>query len=661
MNLPVRILTAGVLVSLLGGQTGYLHNLDGQVVDGNGTPVLLRGIGLGGWLVPEGYMLNFPGFGSATAIRDSIRKLLTEAETEEFFQRYRSNYVRRQDIDRIAAMGFNSVRLPMHYRFFLDAQGQIDTTSYGFAVIDSVLAWCRSNRLYLILDLHAAPGSQNPGPISDSPGTAELWLNSDDQDLTVALWRALARRYRDETWIGGYDLINEPVLPSGVTTGQMRALYMRITNAIREVDTHHLLWVEGNWYATDFAGLTPPFDTNMGYAFHWYWRPNVQSGLQYLLNFRQAYRVPLWMGEFGENSTHWIRSAIRLMEDNGVGWNVWTYKKLRSISCFYSAPLYPDYQAVLDYFNHTGPRPSHESARSALFRMADNLNVDSCTYRPDMADALFREDFFRTPHAFTDHVLPGTLYAAQYDLGANGVAYSDHEYQNTGSAPNNVGNQGWVYRNDGVDIGKSATLTGFPYYVGWMNAQEWLGYTVEISYGGHYAVEWTLASPDGSGAFRLYANGETVIPLVESTATGGWDDWKVVRQETDLPAGQVWLQISVVAPGANLQALRFTAIPDSSYKALTSDLYVGQQFPNPFHDTLTIPILTNREQAVSVSIWDLNGRRVRTWPIRTLSPGLTSIVWTGRNDRGQLVGSGTYLYRIEAGPKDFTGKVTRVK
>ena len=50
----MRIIIISILVSGLGFSQGFLHNLNGEVVDGNGQPILLRGFGLGGWLVPEG-------------------------------------------------------------------------------------------------------------------------------------------------------------------------------------------------------------------------------------------------------------------------------------------------------------------------------------------------------------------------------------------------------------------------------------------------------------------------------------------------------------------------------------------------------------------------------------------------------------------------------
>ena len=167
---------------------------DGKyIVDSQGERILLRGIGLGGWLVPEGYMLNFPRHGSASNIRAEILDLLGPEDTDEFYRRYDQNYVNEKDIEQIKEWGFNSVRLPMHWNRLIDPEATEPFIEKGFAEIDSLLAWCERRELHLILDLHAAPGGQNGGDISDAPipGVAQLWTDAQFQATTVDLWREI--------------------------------------------------------------------------------------------------------------------------------------------------------------------------------------------------------------------------------------------------------------------------------------------------------------------------------------------------------------------------------------------------------------------------------------------------------------------------------------
>lgn len=187
-----------------------------KIVDGNGNEILLKGVGLGGWLVPEGYMLQMAGFAnSPTEIKNKIIALVGQSNADQFFQSYRQNYVTRDDIDSIERWGFNSIRLPMHYNL-LTPKGQIGVyLDSGFAYIDSLLDRCETNQIYLILDLHCAPGGQNSASISDYIGYPSLWEDTLNQQQTVALWKEIARRYANKHWIGGYDLLNETVWDLG--------------------------------------------------------------------------------------------------------------------------------------------------------------------------------------------------------------------------------------------------------------------------------------------------------------------------------------------------------------------------------------------------------------------------------------------------------------
>ena len=79
-------------------------------------------------------------------------------------------------------------------------------------MIDELLNWCEQNQIYLILDMHAAPGGQGyDAAISDYDSSKpSLWESIYNRNKLIALWGKLAERYQNETWIGGYDLLNEP-------------------------------------------------------------------------------------------------------------------------------------------------------------------------------------------------------------------------------------------------------------------------------------------------------------------------------------------------------------------------------------------------------------------------------------------------------------------
>ncbi|MEO8412594.1 MAG: cellulase family glycosylhydrolase, partial [Ginsengibacter sp.] len=197
---------------------GFLKADGKRIVNAKGENVLLRGMGLGGWMLQEGYMLGIHKDAQQHNIRKRIEALMGRAETEEFYNAWLNNFVRKIDIDSMHAWGFNSVRLPMHYNLFtlpVDEEpvaGENTWLDRGFVLTDSLLAWCMANRMYLLLDLHAAPGGQgNDLNISDRDSSKpSLWQNEANQQKTIALWKKLAGRYKNEKWIGGYDILNEP-------------------------------------------------------------------------------------------------------------------------------------------------------------------------------------------------------------------------------------------------------------------------------------------------------------------------------------------------------------------------------------------------------------------------------------------------------------------
>jgi len=146
----------------------FLHTSSDKIVDGNGTEIILEGFGLGGWLLMEGYMLHTSGFANAQwDIKEHIEDLIGSTNAETYYQYYHDNYVQRADIDKIAEWGFNSIRLPFHYNILTPEGSPGVYLEEGFAIIDSVISWCEANQIYLILDMHAAPGGQSDEPISD--------------------------------------------------------------------------------------------------------------------------------------------------------------------------------------------------------------------------------------------------------------------------------------------------------------------------------------------------------------------------------------------------------------------------------------------------------------------------------------------------------------
>src|SRR5947208_8180625 len=159
----LALLSASLLPLNLFAQ--FAHTRAQEIVDPAGKPLLLRATNLGNWLVPERYMWLFEGGPqSPSEIRALVLELLGPEGSAVFWQKYRENYVTREDIAFLGRAGFNAIRVPLHYSLFESDDAE------GFQLLDRLIVWSRAEGLYVVLDLHASPGGQTGTNIEDSPG-----------------------------------------------------------------------------------------------------------------------------------------------------------------------------------------------------------------------------------------------------------------------------------------------------------------------------------------------------------------------------------------------------------------------------------------------------------------------------------------------------------
>jgi hypothetical protein len=376
---------------------GFLKVQGKQIVNEKGQNVLLRGIGLGGWMLQEPYMFQLSDVaGTQTEIKAKISQLIGQKNCDEFYTRYLDNMITDKDIEALKKWGFNSIRLPMHFNLFTlpidkePVKGQNTWLETGFKLTDNLLSWCKKNNIYLILDLHATPGGQgNDKPIADIDTLKpRLWESEANQKKTIALWKKLAERYKDEEWIGGYDLINETNYKLEGNES-LKKLFTEITKEIRAVDRKHIIFIEGNQFANDYTGLTPPWDNNMVYSFHKYWNPTTVETIQKYLDMREKYNTPLWMGESGENNNEWFKAAVNLFETNNIGWSWWTIKKIGSESSLMTISKPAGYQKIIDYWAGKGPKPTAEEAKAIFMELTENVKFENCKINNEVIEALF--------------------------------------------------------------------------------------------------------------------------------------------------------------------------------------------------------------------------------------------------------------------------------
>lgn len=241
-------------------------------------PVHLRGLAVGGWLNTENFINGYAG--NHTSWVRALREELGPERAEAFLEALLENFFTEEDVAYLRGLGANVIRLPFHWSY---AEGE------GVRYLDRAVAWARAQGVYLILDLHAVPGWQNPGWHSDNPyGVSLFWEEPHHQTRVIALWEALADRYRDEPAVAGYDLLNEPYAPEN---GPVLEFFRRLIRAVRAVDRRHLLFVEGNRYARDFRGFEALLEEDEGLVF---------SSHNYMPPTHEGARFPGWMEIQGE-------------------------------------------------------------------------------------------------------------------------------------------------------------------------------------------------------------------------------------------------------------------------------------------------------------------------------------------------------------------------
>jgi endoglucanase len=550
---------------------GFLSMQGTHIVDGEGRPVILRGIGLGGWMLQEGYMLKLGELGQQHVIHRRLAELVGQKSVGAFERAWLDHHMTRADMDALGRWGFNSVRLPMHYALFLDPSAPAGTDRWnedGFRRVDRLLDWAAANRMWVILDLHAAPGGQGTDlAISDrDPSQPSLWESTENQRRTVALWREFARRYAGNPWVGGYDILNEPNWdfdgPGGghgcndTNNRPIVQLYKAITAAIREHDRNHLIVIEGNCWGNNYAGVAPDWDDKLVLSFHKYWNHNDEASIAGVLKLRAATGRPIWLGESGENSNGWYRDAIRLAETNEIGWSWWPLKKIGFNNPVEITPN-REWLRIADWLTGKGPRSSAAEGRKAMLQLAGHdIDFANATTHRDVVDAMMRQPHSDSALPFRKHRLgagPLSIPAVDYDLGPPGVAYVDRvdaDYHVDTGGERIEWNDGRTYRNDGVDIAREAD--GAP-YVSAFEQGEWMRYTINSASAGRRRMRLIVAS--GSPATLSVSINDGVPVTLTVSAKSGWQ--AIAVPSLAVAHGSNRLRLAVTRGTIRLKAIRF--------------------------------------------------------------------------------------------------------
>lgn len=411
----------------------FVSTQGNKIVDEQGNELFLSGINLGNWLVWEGYlMMGDFNYRTHTQFFNELAGALGSSDkAAEFEYQWRLNYVDEQAIADLKGLGFNSVRVPFNYNLFWWNNQLRDN---GFEYFDRLIEWCRKYDMYVLLDMHGAPGYQNPGDHADNvnsnasqPRDSVTFWDGNNVQIAATIWRHIANRYKDEPVVWGYDLINEPV-PQDGREYELLPSFITMRNAIREVDNNHIIVAEGSWWGSDLSkidwsngdtqartGINYKWDDKLVYQIHHYGPVADTQGRE---NITNNLNIPLIIGEYGETDNGNLLAITNWAKQNLAGYFPWSFKKMSHDRTLWTIPTNNAYEQVKAYINNGGTPPVH--LYDAMLDFAQN-NV-----RNGHASHTWHQDFY-------DGVKPDVTTTSCNSSGSGALANGTYIISNVAS------------------------------------------------------------------------------------------------------------------------------------------------------------------------------------------------------------------------------------
>jgi aryl-phospho-beta-D-glucosidase BglC (GH1 family) len=475
-------------------QMSFLHTSGQDIVNENGEKVFLKGVGLGNWLLPEGYMWLFGAAGDRPRkIEKVVSDLIGEDKAKDFWKEYRDNFITEKDIKIIADLGFNSVRPALNSRVFMTEEENPVFLEDGFRLIDSLVYWCNKHGIYVILDMHGAPGGQTGANIDDSPNDLpEFYMYEKYQDQLVSLWVKLAERYKNIPTVAAYDLLNEP-LPVGTGAADkykhlLIPVYQRLIYEIRKIDKKHMFTLEGYDWSGNWSLFEKSLDDNTFYQFHYYcWgRPDDLYAINQYFEQRDKLNTPIWVGESGEkgNTIYW--GTTQYFEANNIGFSFWPWKKLDTKNTPYSI-IKPNQWDLIAEFTKGGAKPDKEIAEQILIEYLKNIRVENCQYFEDVCNAILAR-------------VPGKIEAENY---------GQYGYNNSYFVKDTLNKSKYYRKNEYVQIvldGKEDVFWSEQSVL--LKKDEWVKYTFDNREDRTFSFIIKTASIDEDSKIEININGK---------------------------------------------------------------------------------------------------------------------------------------------------------
>ncbi|GAX20632.1 hypothetical protein FisN_32Hh014 [Fistulifera solaris] len=535
--------------------TGFVRAYEQIVVDPDGFAVQFKGISLGGWMVQEPNMMLADEFAKSPGVyHQKLKSIVGGDNHAKFKQRWLANFVSRQDIKEMKSIGFNLVRVPMHYELFTlsvedePIRGLTSWVGTGFKLLDDLLSWCSEEGVYVMLDLQAAPGGQSREmSITDyNASRPALFESPDNQYKALVLWQALAYRYSENPWIAGYELLSAVNWTFSNDTNatcweednaELKSFYMQAIDAIRAVDQNHMIVINGNCGGSHHTGLWPMDDQNVVLGFQDEGEANFTDQLVRFTNYSESYNVPLFFKP-GSYDVTWNAEAVEELEETQTSWSWWTWKMLDSSASAFSVSATDLYKDLMDHLAAATPSVSTdvfaevlalnattntnstfkaEDGVLALMSLANNTNLTLCTRNP----------------SFLGSLLGG---------GGSGCDTAALIYVDP-TQPSRVGRDEYCLLQQ-VGVTEEGS---------WLNQGDSASYKVEVGSTGTYEFLFKVSSMDGSGGLELLSNGVSLTRIDTLPLTTRRDEWTYVYANAPLTQGTQQLEIVSTEAGWTME------------------------------------------------------------------------------------------------------------
>lgn len=337
----------------------FLRTENGGFISECGAPTVLRGINLNDdlfWYRKD----NLDETAKTADVFAALEDRFGRYGAGQLAKKYNEGFITASDIRKISKLGANCVRIPLRYKFLLtkeNCKGEID-----FDRLDYIIEKCRKAGLYVILDLHSAPGFQNTDSACGKDEESVLFSSTKEgfeaRNATVRLWTQIAAHYKDEPAVAAYDLLNRPlnrIAQWEESLDTLHKFYRRLLKAIRNVDEKHIIIFEAAGAPDTLPSPEKFRDENIAYGI--YSHCNTTFEIQALVNGIKKFQengIPFVICKLRAEEN--LASSLEAMNDNGISWLAGDYKGAGLKSAFLYGGNVPEADLTFDSYDVIGEK-----------------------------------------------------------------------------------------------------------------------------------------------------------------------------------------------------------------------------------------------------------------------------------------------------------------